>query len=584
MDTKRYCVYNKTTASFLSVGASVVDAELEPVKAHQMMVDVENLTPELSFWLKPFKAVPVARIVCPFDMVFLTEELRVVQALELSPAVELPPIEDQVASALVLPLHTAYSSRTYPGDQLIICAAEELVRHLAHVPGSARSAPVLHSPKPYPEEPRSPRPVLVSAPPEKRQTWAEPQGIQATAVEEKIDGSGADKKRRLEFQAEEIDAVISQVRSWAGELPRPKAPVSIAPPQPSTRKNIEFAAKEADSDGGLQPRLPEDLPRRKPATQRLEEREKVETHARVSRESVDFNTQDVESVVSQVLRWAEETGRPIARAPIAATPPAPAATSAAPTIGQPRAESGLARPLSVDGPGRQETAVQPVEEEEKPEEHSKGSWISRFLRWAGELAHLLLGMAAKPSGDRSSSSTPSPAEEASGHRNSIRSSLSVHVKRLEVATDQLNAKANARTVAQHMHSLRTRFVRWLDADSLTTVVSAPGDRRRSKRHPLPGLVAYYWTGGTPQAHQIGDISSTGFYLLTKERWVPDTLIRMTLQRPGPKGEKAEEAISVVSRVVRWGENGVGYEFVASKVLEMSGEPVDRPNEARQRLY
>jgi hypothetical protein len=59
---------------------------------------------------------------------------------------------------------------------------------------------------------------------------------------------------------------------------------------------------------------------------------------------------------------------------------------------------------------------------------------------------------------------------------------------------------------------------------------------------------------------------------------------MTLQRPGPKGDKAEEAISVISRVVRWGEDGVGYEFVASKVLEISGEPVDRRSEARQRLF
>lgn len=580
MDTKRYCVYNKTTASFLSVGASVVDAELEPAKAQQMMVDVENLTAESSFWLKPFKAVPVARIVCPFDMVFLNEELRVVRALELSPAVELPAIEDQAASALVLPLHTVYSSRTFPGDQLIICAAEEMVRRLAQVPSPASSAPGLRNPKQCPEEPRSPRPVLVSGPAEKRQTLAEPQRIHSAAVEEKVDARGVEEKRRLEFQAEEIDAVISQVRSWAGEPPRPKASISIAPSPGSARKNSEFAAKEADSDGGLQSRLLDELPRRRPATQRLEEREKVETQARVSKAKVDIHMQDVESVVSQVLRWAEETGRPIARAPIAPMPPAPSASSAVSMIDLPRTESGLLRPLSGGGPDRQQTDVHLIEE--MPEEHLKGSWISRLLHWAGDLVHLLLGMDAKATGDRNSSSTS--VGETRRHRSSLRSSLGVHVKRFEVATEQLNAKANARTVARQMHSFRTRFARWLDADKPRSIASAPGDRRRSKRHPVPGLVAYYWTGGTPKAHQIGDISSTGFYLLTTERWVPDTMIRMTLQRPGPKGERAEEAISVVSRVVRWGEDGVGYEFVASKVLDISSEPVDRPNEARQRLY
>jgi hypothetical protein len=219
-----------------------------------------------------------------------------------------------------------------------------------------------------------------------------------------------------------------------------------------------------------------------------------------------------------------------------------------------------------------------VEEPEKLVERLTESWISRLLRWADRFSHPSLRKKNGTARRLASQSTSSSAEQAE-QRRSLKSALRIHV-----STEQRNAKASSRSVAQHIHLLRTRFVRWLDEDSLTPAVAGNGDRRRSKRHPLPGLVAYYWTGGTPQAHQIGDISSTGFYLLTKERWVPDTMIRMTLQRPGPKGDKAEEAISVVSRVVRWGETGVGYEFVASRVLEMSGDPVDRPNEARQRLY
>ena len=33
---------------------------------------------------------------------------------------------DDAASALVLPVHTIYSSQTQPGDQLLICAVEEI--------------------------------------------------------------------------------------------------------------------------------------------------------------------------------------------------------------------------------------------------------------------------------------------------------------------------------------------------------------------------------------------------------------------------------------------------------------------------
>ena len=580
MDTKRYCVYNKTTSSFLSVGASVVDTELEPVKAQQMMVDVENLTAESSFWLKPFKAVPVARIICPFDMVFLDEDLRVVHAVELSPAVELPPFEDRPASALVLPLHTAYSSRTYPGDQLIICAAEELVRHLARVPVAATPAPAVRNTRSYPEQPRNPGPVLVGEPAEKRQVAAQPQGNQPAGGKGKVDVRGSEEKRRLEFQAEEIDAVISQVRSWAGEPPRPRAAVSIAPTTVPARKNKGSATTETNGNGGSAPRLPNEPPLRKQtASLRLEESEQVEHQIQGPKEGIEFQPEEVDSVVSQVLRWAEETGRPLARAPIAVTPPSPASRGADSNAEQPRGESVPAGAVADDRLGREQTAIQPVEETERPKERPTRSWITRFLPWSERSVGPFVGRAATAAAGRRSRNIASEAE-----RRSIRSSLGIHVKRLQAATEQISSKTKAPKVATHRDSLRTRFSRWLDADSLTSIVPDLSERRRSKRHPLPGLVAYYWTGGTPQANQIGDISSTGFYLLTVERWIPDTLIRMTLQRPGPKGDKAEEAISVISRVVRWGEDGVGYEFVASKALEISGEPVDRRSEARQRLF
>ena len=70
---------------------------------------------------------------------------------------------------------------------------------------------------------------------------------------------------------------------------------------------------------------------------------------------------------------------------------------------------------------------------------------------------------------------------------------------------------------------------------------------------VPGLAAYYWTGAAPKAHSIRDISSTGLYVVTEERWYPGTLILMTLQEP--KGEESvEHSISVHSRAVRWGND------------------------------
>jgi hypothetical protein len=100
-------------------------------------------------------------------------------------------------------------------------------------------------------------------------------------------------------------------------------------------------------------------------------------------------------------------------------------------------------------------------------------------------------------------------------------------------------------------SLVLRVLRWMFPEV---------NQRRSKRYPTPNLVAYYWTGGAPFSYQVGDISATGVFLLTKERWAPGTLIQMTLQPQSGKVSN-ENSICVLSEVVRWGENGSGFNFI-----------------------
>jgi hypothetical protein len=104
--------------------------------------------------------------------------------------------------------------------------------------------------------------------------------------------------------------------------------------------------------------------------------------------------------------------------------------------------------------------------------------------------------------------------------------------------------------------------------------------RKAPREPLPGLAAYYWTGAAPKAHSVRDISSTGLYVVTEERWYPGTLILMTLQETDEE-ESAERSISVHSRAVRWGNDGVGLQFIpqdapeARKGLNTLAHGVDR---------
>jgi hypothetical protein len=90
------------------------------------------------------------------------------------------------------------------------------------------------------------------------------------------------------------------------------------------------------------------------------------------------------------------------------------------------------------------------------------------------------------------------------------------------------------------------------------------DPRRAPRERAPGLAAYYWNGAAPKPHSVRDISATGLYVVTEERWYPGTLILMTLQNTQAGEEIAERSISVLSRAVRWGNDGVGLQFVLNE--------------------
>jgi hypothetical protein len=116
-------------------------------------------------------------------------------------------------------------------------------------------------------------------------------------------------------------------------------------------------------------------------------------------------------------------------------------------------------------------------------------------------------------------------------------------------------------------SLMVRFLRWL--------FPAPGDRRRGERMPVPELIAYYWTGGAPQAYQIRNVSQSGLYMFTEERWLPGTRIVMTLQREECGEARREDIHRVESEIIRWGVDGVGCAFVESGFVDLnSGEVVE----------
>ncbi len=143
----------------------------------------------------------------------------------------------------------------------------------------------------------------------------------------------------------------------------------------------------------------------------------------------------------------------------------------------------------------------------------------------------------------------------------------------KISAQRADANGKAK---EHPPSLRTRFKRWLNP-----VAPTNSDRRQAHRRYVPGMVAHYYTGGAPKPHDVADISMTGLYLLTEDRWMPDTMIQMTLQKPCAKGER-KQSITVLSKIVRRGSDGVAAQFVMPESLDPQSHDV-QPSQTTDRF-
>ncbi|HLY40886.1 MAG TPA: hypothetical protein VKR52_06705 [Terracidiphilus sp.] len=108
-----------------------------------------------------------------------------------------------------------------------------------------------------------------------------------------------------------------------------------------------------------------------------------------------------------------------------------------------------------------------------------------------------------------------------------------------------------------MQSLDT----WSDRSSLPR-------RERAERRPVPDLSAYHWSGAGLKQEGVKNISSTGLYLVTQERWLPGEAVSLTLQRKGPPETIADRRITLKTVAVRWGEDGVALSFILPRDLEV----------------
>src|SRR5580698_7653248 len=123
MNRQTYCVYNQTRECFLSLGVTPADTTFTRLKG---LIGRLKLRVDEGLWIVPSCGIHTMGVLFPLDLIYLDEDLQVVHVIEHFPRFRISPLRTQATSVLELPTHTIYSSQNQPGDQLLICAAEEI--------------------------------------------------------------------------------------------------------------------------------------------------------------------------------------------------------------------------------------------------------------------------------------------------------------------------------------------------------------------------------------------------------------------------------------------------------------------------
>jgi uncharacterized membrane protein (UPF0127 family) len=125
---RTYCVFNKTGESFVALNIRRADTPMARLRG---LVGQFRLKSGEGLWVVPSHGIHTVGLVTPMDLIYLDASDRVIHLVEHLNPFRIAPFLLKSSSILELPPHTIYSSQTHVGDQLLICAPEEMEAYLA---------------------------------------------------------------------------------------------------------------------------------------------------------------------------------------------------------------------------------------------------------------------------------------------------------------------------------------------------------------------------------------------------------------------------------------------------------------------
>lgn len=132
MQGQTVCVYNQTNECFLSLGATRAEHPLAQLQRRVFARGAHHLLDEGCWYARP-SGPRTLSLFARRDLIYLDDHFRVVSLVESYPILRSATRREGASSLLALPVHTISSSRTRVGNQLVICAPEEMEGRLRRI-------------------------------------------------------------------------------------------------------------------------------------------------------------------------------------------------------------------------------------------------------------------------------------------------------------------------------------------------------------------------------------------------------------------------------------------------------------------
>ena len=541
MAAREYSIYNKTRENSVGDGVPVIHSAMEPLTALRVMIEGLGSNNEAGLWLTHITSFPMVPRLSPFDLVYLDKNFCVVDRYELLPVAEMPRFKSPAASALILPFQSISSLRIGTGDEFVIREMVEADSDAEQVAATVQApAAISETVEPFP------------------------------AVEKKFEpGDGIESESEPVAILAKRSQVPAQSKLTITEVEEPLREVRPAKEVAATPESVDTA--------GVRPAIAMHEPpgaafarrgkrKRRGKRQAFQPLGPIVTAKQSSPAFVE--AESGRSIVSPVVapelpvapELLETAAHPSFDSPFLSLTFAPVA--AVPAVTQPlelpgaSLASDLHLPFALPsapeidaGPEVPEASVEPEDSIATVVNEDEVSWTP--VSFAPDVPIAPAFDVARRD-DSSHALVPFAKREPAPdpHR-----ALMPPVQPT-VASDKAEAAPDEKRPVVH------RILRWLYPALYDQ------DRRHSPRRPLDGLVAYEWSGDAPQRHEIGNISSTGIYLLTDQRWQPGQMLSLTLQRTGPLECSAERRVDLEAGAVRWGNDGVGLTFLWPEGMDL----------------